>query len=114
MGDAIAKSLKKGHALEYLPRNMLDNCDDYFTRRLHFYNTEPVTEFEENFPIAFSLLVYHEFDQLEQMLLALYRRQNFYCIHVDNSSSEQFKSLVSTVALTSHYLCCFNWTITNQ
>ncbi|XP_063724425.1 beta-1,3-galactosyl-O-glycosyl-glycoprotein beta-1,6-N-acetylglucosaminyltransferase 4-like [Symsagittifera roscoffensis] len=58
----------------------------------------PITKDEENFPIAFSLLVYHNFDQIEQLFMSIYRRQNFYCFHVDASSHSAFKRKIAQLA----------------
>ena len=56
---------------------------------------EPITEAEHNFPIAFSILVYHSFEQIEQLLLAIYKKQNFYCLHVDKKVKHTFLKKVS-------------------
>ena len=95
--EAIKKAIrKKSHVLN----QKIEYCYQYFQHQSHFFNSEPVNEFEENFPIAFSILAYHEFDQMEQMFLAIFRRQNFNCIHVDASSTEQFRSKVRKWSFT--------------
>ena len=38
---------------------------------------------EMEFPIAFSLLVYKDTEQIYRLLRAIYRPSNYYCIHVD-------------------------------
>jgi len=48
---------------------------------------EPLNSKEENFPIAFSILMYKDEQQTRRLLRAIYRPQNFYCIHVDKTSS---------------------------
>ena len=82
------------HVLGSLRRGF-QKCENFFSRRIHLYNTEPVNKFEDSFPIAYTLLVYHEFDQVEQILMSIFRRQNVYCINVDNSTAKPFKELVS-------------------
>ena len=49
---------------------------------------------EEDFPLAFGLMVYHNFEQIEQLLRVIYRPQNYYCFHVDKSSDDAFKEQV--------------------
>lgn len=51
------------------------------------YIIESVSEEEENFPLAYSILMYKDIGQVEHLLRAIYRPQNYYCIHVDNKSS---------------------------
>lgn len=55
-------------------------------RRSMRYDTYPVTSEEIDFPIAFSILTFRDVDQTERLLRAIYRPQNFYCIHVDLTS----------------------------
>ena len=55
-------------------------------RRSMRYDTYTVTNEEVDFPIAFSILTYKDVDQTERLLRAIYRPQNFYCIHVDLTS----------------------------
>ena len=70
-------------------------CEEYFRKRKYLYTPNAITEDEKNFPIAFSFLVYHNFDQLEQLLMSVYRTNNFYCLHVDKSADERFKEQVT-------------------
>lgn len=43
-----------------------------------------VTENEKNFPIAFSILAHENIHQLTELLSAIYRAHNIYCIHLDS------------------------------
>ncbi|VDP89741.1 unnamed protein product [Echinostoma caproni] len=45
---------------------------------------------EQEFPIAYSLLVYTDVDRVLRLLRAIYRPQNFYCIHIDRKSKAEF------------------------
>ena len=47
----------------------------------HYNRRRPVNEMEANFPIAFGMLIYKQFDQFEQLFRILYRPYNFYCLH---------------------------------
>ncbi|ESO84451.1 hypothetical protein LOTGIDRAFT_179636 [Lottia gigantea] len=41
------------------------------------------TEEEAKFPLAFSIMMYKDANQVEELLRAIYRPHNYYCIHVD-------------------------------
>ena len=60
------------------------NCSDFIRRRGYIMSS--MTKEEENFPIAYSILAYRHIEQTERLLRAIYRPQNFYCIHIDKKS----------------------------
>ncbi|BFZ13677.1 hypothetical protein BsWGS_16716 [Bradybaena similaris] len=62
------------------------------------YILSPLTKEEEDFPLAFSMLAFKEVEMVERLLRAIYRSQNYYCIHVDNKSSDAFYNSVSAIA----------------
>ena len=64
----------------------LKNCDAFKKER--GYIDHPLTKEELDFPIAFGLLVFKQFEQVERLLRAIYRPQHFYCIHVDSNATE--------------------------
>ncbi|KAL4219082.1 hypothetical protein ACF0H5_021665 [Mactra antiquata] len=66
-------------------QNISSNCEQFKTTR--GYLNSPFTKIELNFPIAFSILAYQNVEQMEYLLRAIYRPQNFYCIHMDAKSS---------------------------
>lgn len=66
------------------------------------YTMFPLTSEEEEFPVAFSLLVYKDAEMVERLLRAVYRPQNYYCIHVDQNSSDIFFRAIMDIAN------CFN------
>ncbi|KAL5016436.1 hypothetical protein ScPMuIL_006025 [Solemya velum] len=47
------------------------------------YIVDSLTEEEQDFPVAFGMLVHKEIELVERLLRAIYRPQNFYCIHID-------------------------------
>ena len=71
-------------------------CDQFILDR--GYITDYLTELERDFPIAFSLLMYKDAEQTERLLRAIYRPQNFYCIHVDFKSDDSIYSAMQGVA----------------
>ncbi|BFZ13672.1 hypothetical protein BsWGS_16711 [Bradybaena similaris] len=72
------------------------DCRTFVTSR--GYILSPLTKEEENFPLAFSMVVFKETEMVERLLKAIYRPQNYYCIHVDKKSSELFYQSISAVA----------------
>ena len=64
------------------------NCTQFVRDR--GYITVPLSAEEREFPIAYSLLVYKDLEMVERLLRAIYRPQNYYCLHIDASSSPGF------------------------
>ncbi|XP_060078206.1 beta-1,3-galactosyl-O-glycosyl-glycoprotein beta-1,6-N-acetylglucosaminyltransferase-like [Ylistrum balloti] len=75
---------------------MTKNCE-LFKRERH-YVTSSLTQEEKNFPIAYSLVVFKELEQTERLLRAIYRPQNFYCIHIDSKSPDDFRDTLTEIA----------------
>lgn len=73
-----------------------ENCSAFVKDR--GYIIDSLTEVENNFPIAFSILMYKDVEQSERLLRAIYRPQNLYCIHVDSQSSEDIFKAMSNIA----------------
>lgn len=64
----------------------------------HGYNLHPTSDEELHFPIAFSILMHENVEQVERLLRLIYRPQNFYCIHVDRKSSPSVHAALNAVA----------------
>jgi len=79
---------------------LTENCDIFKLKR-GYYNYNLKLE-EEEFPIAYSILLYKDVEQAERLLKAIYRPQNVYCLHVDADSHGQVHIAVDHVAK------CFN------
>ncbi|XP_069115349.1 beta-1,3-galactosyl-O-glycosyl-glycoprotein beta-1,6-N-acetylglucosaminyltransferase-like [Argopecten irradians] len=75
---------------------MTQNCETF--KRERHYITSSLTEEEKNFPIAYSLVVFKELEQTERLLRAIYRPQNFYCIHIDSKSADDFRDTLTSIA----------------
>lgn len=71
------------NALDYI--EMTEDCESFRSER--GYILRPMSRDEEEFPIAFSILMYRDIEQMERMLRAIYAPQNAYCIHVDRKVS---------------------------
>ena len=77
--------------------NNSSGCENYFAFHGYYNKWKPVNLIEEKFPVAFGMLIYHQVDQFEQLFRAIYRPNNFYCIHVDDSAKKDFKDAVSGI-----------------
>src|SRR6185436_5793322 len=66
--------------------------------KLRKYMAKPASLEEENFPIAFSILMFQDVEQFERLLRAIYRPQNYYCVHVDKKSDTTINDAVNSIA----------------
>ncbi|KAM9330711.1 beta-1,3-galactosyl-O-glycosyl-glycoprotein beta-1,6-N-acetylglucosaminyltransferase [Gastrophryne carolinensis] len=76
--------------------NMTKDCVSFTRERK--YVLYPLSQEENEFPIAYSIVVHHNIDMLERLLRSIYMPQNYYCIHVDKKSPEPFVSAVKAIA----------------
>jgi len=53
---------------------------------------------EAEFPLAFSISMYTDVEQMERLLRAIYQPQNLYCLHVDIKSSLLIHRTVAAIA----------------
>ena len=74
---------------------LASNCTNFVKNR--GYITAPLSAAEENFPLAFSILMYKDVEQFERLLRAIYRPHNFYCVHVDSKSKHDVRRGVNAV-----------------
>ncbi|XP_067886085.1 beta-1,3-galactosyl-O-glycosyl-glycoprotein beta-1,6-N-acetylglucosaminyltransferase-like [Heterodontus francisci] len=80
-------------------KNYIDltkHCTNF--TKLQRYIKFPLSKEEEEFPIAYSIVIHHRIDMFEKLLRSIYAPQNFYCIHVDKKSSETFLDAVRGIA----------------
>ncbi|XP_063151227.1 beta-1,3-galactosyl-O-glycosyl-glycoprotein beta-1,6-N-acetylglucosaminyltransferase [Candoia aspera] len=92
------KRTPKVTANDYI--NMTIDCASFIKRRK--YIMEPLSKEEAEFPIAYSIVVYHKINMLERLLRTIYAPQNYYCIHVDKKSPESFLAAVKGIASCFH------------
>uniref|UniRef100_A0A2C9JKS1 Protein xylosyltransferase n=1 Tax=Biomphalaria glabrata TaxID=6526 RepID=A0A2C9JKS1_BIOGL len=76
--------------------NLTTDCPRF--KQSRGYVTCKLTQEEEDFPIAYSLIIYKDVEMVERLLRAIYRPQNYYCIHVDKKSDQNFFIAVSAIA----------------
>ena len=61
------------------------------------YITYSLSKEEQDFPIAYSIVMYKDEQQFEKLLRAIYRPQNHYCVHVDLSAKWTVYEFVKNV-----------------
>uniref|UniRef100_UPI0037E84D78 beta-1,3-galactosyl-O-glycosyl-glycoprotein beta-1,6-N-acetylglucosaminyltransferase 3 n=1 Tax=Semicossyphus pulcher TaxID=241346 RepID=UPI0037E84D78 len=75
--------------------NETKNCGAYIEKR--GFITEPLSEEERDFPIAYSFVIHEKIEMFERLLRAVYTPQNIYCVHMDQKSSETFQKAVQGI-----------------
>eukprot|EP00064_Thunnus_orientalis_P006439 superscaffoldBa00000669_g6457 len=61
------------------------------------YLTFPLSQEEEDFPLAYSMVVHHKVQNFERLLRAIYAPQNIYCVHVDKKSEASVISAIKAI-----------------
>ncbi|XP_067279553.1 beta-1,3-galactosyl-O-glycosyl-glycoprotein beta-1,6-N-acetylglucosaminyltransferase 4-like [Pseudorasbora parva] len=75
--------------------NATSDCDRFVSQG---YDAIQGTEFEREFPLAYSLVVHRDAALVERLLRAIYMPHNIYCIHYDLKSSADFISAMKGLA----------------
>uniref|UniRef100_A0A3Q3B4X2 Beta-1,3-galactosyl-O-glycosyl-glycoprotein beta-1,6-N-acetylglucosaminyltransferase 3 n=1 Tax=Kryptolebias marmoratus TaxID=37003 RepID=A0A3Q3B4X2_KRYMA len=75
--------------------NATEDCAAYIRNRS--YITVPLSEEENNFPIAFSMVIHEKIEMFERLLRAIYAPQNIYCVHVDQKSPPEYQRAVKGI-----------------
>ncbi|XP_053380004.1 N-acetyllactosaminide beta-1,6-N-acetylglucosaminyl-transferase-like [Mercenaria mercenaria] len=77
--------------------DITNNC--HLFRASRGYIDHPLSKMEHEFPIAFSILVYRDIEQVERLMRLIYRPHNYYCIHMDYKMNkiemEAFKKIAN-------------------
>ncbi|XP_073668664.1 beta-1,3-galactosyl-O-glycosyl-glycoprotein beta-1,6-N-acetylglucosaminyltransferase 4-like isoform X2 [Paramisgurnus dabryanus] len=76
--------------------NATSDCDRFIASK--GYGAVQGSEFEHEFPLAYSLVVHKNADLVERLLRAIYMPHNVYCIHYDLKSSDDFISAMQGLA----------------
>ena len=97
---SLAKKYQSTHPKLEVPAEYFTtkakNCQSFIQSRR--YTTKPLSTEEAEFSLAYSLVIFKEIELVERLLRAIYRPQNYYCIHVDVKASSSFKSAVTAIA----------------
>ena len=72
-----------------------EGCEDIVSE---FQGNFYVSEEESSFPLAFSMNVHDNAQQVIRLLKAIYRPHNAYCIHYDSKSDRSFKKVFDKLA----------------
>uniref|UniRef100_A0AAZ3PE77 Beta-1,3-galactosyl-O-glycosyl-glycoprotein beta-1,6-N-acetylglucosaminyltransferase 3 n=1 Tax=Oncorhynchus tshawytscha TaxID=74940 RepID=A0AAZ3PE77_ONCTS len=92
----LLKTKKKQQLLsEEFYHNVTQDCQRYIADR--GFITIPLSQEEKEFPIAYSMVIHEKIEMFERLLRALYTPQNVYCVHIDQKSSEDFRSAVRAI-----------------
>ncbi|XP_010222893.1 PREDICTED: LOW QUALITY PROTEIN: beta-1,3-galactosyl-O-glycosyl-glycoprotein beta-1,6-N-acetylglucosaminyltransferase 4-like [Tinamus guttatus] len=86
-----------GKSLEIRRKYIID-LDDEDIVALRKYHLKPVSAEEENFPLAYSLVVRKDAVMVERLIHSLYSHQNIYCIYYDQKAAKSFKSAMNNLA----------------
>lgn len=76
--------------------NLTADCPSFL--KFRGYDDVCVSEEEQDFPLAYSLVVHKSAWMVERLIRALYSPTNTYCIHYDQKSSAQFISAMRGLA----------------
>nr|XP_033776690.1 beta-1,3-galactosyl-O-glycosyl-glycoprotein beta-1,6-N-acetylglucosaminyltransferase 3-like [Geotrypetes seraphini] len=90
--NASKKELRKTE-MDYL--NLTKDCNHYKMSRR--FIPIPLSKEEENYPIAYSMVIHEQIEMFERLLRAIYNPQNIYCVHVDEKSPEIYKQAVRAI-----------------
>jgi len=82
--DTVSFTIKRGR------------CEEFKQNRKYIME---VTEEERDFPIAFSIVVFKDIEQIERLLRMIYRPHNYYCIHVDSKAPAKFFLALRSLAM---------------
>ncbi|XP_054905143.1 beta-1,3-galactosyl-O-glycosyl-glycoprotein beta-1,6-N-acetylglucosaminyltransferase-like [Poeciliopsis prolifica] len=75
--------------------NETKDCRNFKSKRK--YITFALSKEEEDFPLAYSIVVHHKVQNFERLLRAIYAPQNIYCIHVDEKSQASVKAAITGI-----------------
>uniref|UniRef100_A0A8C2YK57 Glucosaminyl (N-acetyl) transferase 2 (I blood group) n=1 Tax=Chinchilla lanigera TaxID=34839 RepID=A0A8C2YK57_CHILA len=75
------------------------SCPEYLAQS--HYITAPLSQQEAEFPLAYIMVVHHQFDTFARLFRAIFMPQNIYCVHVDEKATAEFKGAVEQL------LSCF-------
>lgn len=94
--EVLLASRKRLHVLsEDFYLNATKDCSAYTEKR--GFITVPLSQEENDFPIAYSMVIHEKIEMFERLLRAVYTPQNVYCVHVDQKSSKEFQKAVEGI-----------------
>ena len=76
--------------------NVSLDCEAF--KRNRGYINRPLSVEEEQFPLAYSIVMYKDVAMAERLLRAIYQPHNYYCIHIDASSKKIVKVAMKAIS----------------
>ncbi|RVE71845.1 hypothetical protein OJAV_G00055720 [Oryzias javanicus] len=94
--DSFLKSRERKSLLsEEFYLNATKDCPAFIEKR--GFITQPLSEEEKHFPIAYSMVIHEKIEMFERLLRAIYAPQNVYCVHVDLKSPPKYLTAVKSI-----------------
>ncbi|XP_062246239.1 beta-1,3-galactosyl-O-glycosyl-glycoprotein beta-1,6-N-acetylglucosaminyltransferase 3-like [Platichthys flesus] len=93
--EPLASGTEQKKLSEDFYLNVTKDCPAYIQKR--DFITVPLSEEENDFAIAYSIVIHEKIEMFERLLRAVYAPQNIYCVHVDQKSSEEFQKAVEAI-----------------
>ena len=78
--------------------NLFLNSEDCEEIRTEFEGNFYTSDEERSFPLAFSINIHSDPQQIVRFLKYIYRSHNVYCIHYDQKSNNEVKKVINTLA----------------
>ncbi|XP_053319726.1 beta-1,3-galactosyl-O-glycosyl-glycoprotein beta-1,6-N-acetylglucosaminyltransferase 3-like [Spea bombifrons] len=104
-GDSVAVTLAHMYNLNIKSKrvqlterdymNFTEDCENYKVKR-NFLSFVMSKE-EEDYPIAYSIVIQDNIEMFERLLRSIYTPQNIYCVHVDDKAPNIFKQAVKAI-----------------
>jgi hypothetical protein len=94
-----AKTLKNTTFMTLKDSNFIfpeTKCKSF--RSILGYDRISVSQSSQNFPLAFTILMHENVEQLERFIRSIYQPQNVYCIHVDEKAERLTHQAVESIA----------------
>ncbi len=91
----LAFKKRKSLLSESFYLNATKDCPSYIQDR--GFLTISLCKEENDFPIAYSMVVHEKIEMFERLLRAVYNPHNVYCVHVDQKSPEIFREAVRVI-----------------
>ncbi len=91
----LASKKRKSLLSESFYLNATKDCAAYIQDR--GFLTISLSKEENDFPIAYSIVVHEKIEMFERLLRAVYNPHNVYCVHVDQKSPEIFREAVRVI-----------------
>jgi len=94
--DSIRKFLNFHREIDFTDEiklfHELQDCSQWI--KIRHYPQKPNSIEEENFPLAFSISLHKNVNQVERLFRSIYWPQNIYCFHVDKKANTTVHSTV--------------------